>query len=184
MSISTSITGSSSSNPLIDLLALVSNPEAYKAKVDALDAATAENKKYVEAIGPASEIIALRDKAAELKQEAEAMVAKATVDSTTIVDEARAQATEIVLTAQTKAKDVTTKAKAAEEKAATYTSAAQTLMSEALAAQDKANTALAAAEGLNAAAEQAKADAEAAQKLAETTRSQIIAKHQAFIEGL
>jgi len=63
MSIANSITGGSSSNQLMDLLAVVANPEVYKAKLDALDAATAENKKYVEALGPASEIVALRDEA-------------------------------------------------------------------------------------------------------------------------
>ena len=45
MSIANSITGGSSSNQLMDLLAVVANPEVYKAKLDALDAATAENKK-------------------------------------------------------------------------------------------------------------------------------------------
>lgn len=184
MSISTSITGGGASNPLIDLLALVSNPEAYKAKVDALEAATAENKKYVEAIGPASEIVALREQAGLQKEQADAMVAKANADATSIVADARAQAAEIVSTAQEKAKDVTAKAKTAEEKAAVTTTTAQNLMDEAKAMQEQADKALAEAEGLNAAAEKAKADAEAAQKLAETTRSQIIAKHQAFIEGL
>lgn len=184
MSISTSITGGGVSNPLIDLLALVSNPEAYKAKVDALEAATVENKKYVEAIGPASEIVALREQAGLQKEQADATVAKANADATSIVADARAQASEIVSTAQTEAKDVTAKAKTAEEKAAVTTITAQNLMDKAKVMQEQVNKALAEAEGLNAATEKAKADAEAAQKLAETTRSQIIAKHQAFIEGL
>lgn len=184
MSISTSITGGSSSNPLIDLLALVSNPEAYKAKVDALEAATAENKKYVEAIGPASEIVALREQAGLQKEQADAMVAKANADATSIVADAKAQAAEIVSTAQAKAKDAAAKAKSAEEKAAATTAAAQNLMSEAAAAQEKADKALIAAADLNAAAVQAKTDAEAAKAEADAVKAGILAKHQAFIESL
>jgi hypothetical protein len=184
MSISTSITGGSGSNQLLDLLALVSNPDAYKAKVDALEAATAENKKYVEAIGPASEIIALREQAAAQKIEAEALVTKANADATAIVADAKAQAAELVSTAQTKATDATAKAKVAEDKAAASTAAAQALMNEAIIAQDKADKALATIASLNAAAQQAKADAEAAKKDAEATKANILAKHQAFIESL
>ena len=58
MSIATDITGGGGSGSASQLLDLLANPDAYKTKLQAMESATAEYKKYVEAIGPASEIVA------------------------------------------------------------------------------------------------------------------------------
>ena len=71
MSIATDITGgaSNSASQLLDLLA---NPDAYKSKLEAMEKATAEYKKYVDAVGVATEINKLRDQASGLREEAQA----------------------------------------------------------------------------------------------------------------
>ena len=55
MSIATDITGGAggSASQLLDLLA---NQDAYKAKLQAMENATAEYKKYVDAVGTATEV--------------------------------------------------------------------------------------------------------------------------------
>ena len=117
MSIATSITGGSASNQLMDLLAVVANPDVYKAKLDALDAATAENKKYVEAIGPASEIVALRDEAKAAAQAAKEALAQAKTDAAQLVSNANTKADGIVVAAQSTAETMIATAVAAKDEA-------------------------------------------------------------------
>lgn len=62
--ISTDITGGNAgASQLLDLLSLVANPQVYEAKIKSLQEATELNRKYVEAVGPANEVLDLRDKA-------------------------------------------------------------------------------------------------------------------------
>ena len=103
MGIANSITGDSSSNQLMDLLTVVANPDVYKAKLDALDVATAENKKYVEAIGPASEIVALRDQAKTLRDQAEVYKNSTIAQANADLANATTQASNIVSVAKAKA---------------------------------------------------------------------------------
>ena len=147
MSISTNIDGSSgASNQLFDLLTVVSNPQAYQAKLKALGDATAENKKFVELVGPASDIVALKEKA---KADAD--------EAATALSEANSKAQTVVADAAKKAKDTISEA---QKKAEEVTSAASNTRAEAdkLLAQAKAE--LVAAQKASADAEQAKAIAE------------------------
>jgi len=64
--IATNIDGSvPGANPLMDLLALVANPDAYATKVKALEEATARYNDAIALAGPASEIVALRAQISE-----------------------------------------------------------------------------------------------------------------------
>lgn len=82
MSISTNIDGSVGGANILDLLAtVVSNPAVYEAKLKALQDAVAENKKYVELIGPASDIVRMQTEMREAKAEIEASVSKLTADA-------------------------------------------------------------------------------------------------------
>lgn len=184
MSISTSITGGSASNQLMDLLAVVANPDVYKAKLDALEAATEENKKYVEAIGPASEVVALREQAKVLRAEAESYK-KATIEQADAnLVEAKSQAASIVSDAQAKAKAILEEASANKAKADASLGEVKAALQSAKTSQEKAEAAQAAANAQS--IELAKTQAEADKTLAEAAalKASIIAKQEAFIKGL
>jgi spore maturation protein CgeB len=184
MSIATSITGGGASNQLMDLLAVVANPDVYKAKIDALDAATAENKKYVELAAPASEILVMREQIKAKNAEADAELADAKDRAANAVKEAKEKAASLVSAAQAKADALV--AAATENKAATDALMAQAKAE--LAAAQKATADAVKAQASAQAKEQvlskALEDAAAAQAEAEATKADILAKHQAFVEGL
>jgi hypothetical protein len=184
MSISTSITGGSASNQLMDLLAVVANPDVYKAKLDALDAATAENKKYVEAVAPVSEILALREQTKALREEAEsyqnAAIAQADADLTL----AKNQAASIVSSAQVRADGLIASAVAAKAESDALLVASKEAMRQAEVAQAVADNAKASAAAQAIQLTKALEDAAAAQAEAEAAKADILAKHQAFVQGL
>ena len=184
MSIATSITGGGASNQLMDLLAVVANPDVYKAKLDALDAATAENKKYVEAIAPASEILAMREQIKAKNAEADTALTEARARADAAVKAANDSASAIVAEAQAKADAMV--AAATENKAATDALMAQAKAE--LAAAQKATAdaikAQASAQAKEQALSKALEDAAAAQAEAEAAKADILAKHQAFVQGL
>ena len=187
MGISTDISGSSNvggASQLLDLLALVSNPAVYKNKLDALEAATAENKKFVELVGPADSIVKMREtialELADVKRTSEE--AKKTVAETVLA--ARSQAAEMVSDAQAKA---------------------DALKAEAQALVDEAKSDIAATKAALSAAKKAKVDADAisadfavrSQALADAqvevdvmkaeitaAKEAILAKHQEFLASL
>jgi hypothetical protein len=184
MSIATNITGGASSNQLMDLLAVVANPDVYKAKLDALDAATAENKKYIELAAPASEILAMREQIKAKNAEADAELADAKERAANAVKEAKEKADSLVSTAQAKA-DILLAA-AAENKAYRDSVLAQAKAELAAAqqAKDDALKAQAIAEAKASELTQALEAAEAAKAEAEAVKADILAKHQAFVQGL
>jgi len=184
MSIATSITGGSASSQLMDLLTVMADPNAYKAKLDALEAATAENKKYVEALGPASEIVDLRDKAKASREEADAYKTTTTAEADAVLVAAKDQAATIVADAKDQAKKLV-------EAAKVKTDAANALMDKALGAQAQVDAAVAAATAAQADYEAKAADlgarmaaAATAQAEAEAYRDSLAAKAQAFAKGL
>ena len=184
MSIATNITGGASSNQLMDLLAVVANPDVYKAKLDALDAATAENKKYIELAAPASEILAMREQIKAKNAEADAELADAKERAANAVKEAKEKAEALISSAQAKA-DILLAA-AAENKAYRDSMLAQAKAELAAAqqAKDDALKAQAIAEAKASELTQALEAAEAAKAEAEATKADILAKHQEFIQGL
>jgi DNA repair exonuclease SbcCD ATPase subunit len=184
MSISTSITGGSASNQLMDLLAVVANPDVYKAKLDALDAATAENKKYVEALGPASEIFQLREQTKALREEAEnyqkSAIAKANADLLS----AQEQANKITAAAKAKADDLIAQATATKNQVDSMLSDVQQELASASKAKSEAAKSQAIANAKALELSQALENAAAAQADAEAAKADILAKHQAFVQGL
>jgi hypothetical protein len=183
--IANSIDGSvGGANQLLDLLSLVSNPDVYAERLKVLEASTAENKKYVELVAPASDILALRDlcredreaAAQELKQantDAELIKSRGTRAANAAIEAAKARAAEISADAATKQAQVL--AELAEATAAVK--AAGKAEAEAKRATTELKKAKAAAETETAAALMAKDEAA-------TLKLEIIAKHKAFIESL
>jgi MarR-like DNA-binding transcriptional regulator SgrR of sgrS sRNA len=184
MSISTSITGGSASNQLMDLLAVVANPDVYKAKLDALDAATAENKKYVEAIGPASEIVALREQEKSLRAEAESYKNETVAQANAGLAVAKTQAASIVSAAKAKVDAMLEAANVSKDKADAALGEVQAALLAAKKSQEKAEAAEAIANAQS--KELAKTQAELDQALADAQalKASIIAKQEAFIKGL
>ena len=83
---------SNSSSQLLDLLSVVSKPEVYAAKIAELDAKTAEYRKMIEAVGPVSEINAMRDEAKAALDNAKSALDAAKKEAAAIVSDAKVSA--------------------------------------------------------------------------------------------
>jgi hypothetical protein len=183
--ISTNIDGSiPGSNALADVLALIANPTAYAAKLTELQTATSEYKKFVELIGPASEIEKLRSEASLDRENAAAATAFAKNFSATTMGEARAEAADIIAKAKDKAADIIADAKAANAEAKKLKASLADAVGDANAAKVEADAKL--AEAVTAAAEvNAKAEALAkAQADLTAEKKAIAARHKQFLESL
>ncbi len=183
--ISTNIDGSvPGSNTLADLLALIADPKAYASKLAELEKATAENKKYVALIGPASEIDKLRSEAALDRENAAAALATAEKAAKTIVDEAKADAASTIAKARDKAADIIADAKAANAEAKKLKASLTEAIADALTAKEASQLKIAEAE-TKAAEVDAKAEALAkAQADLAAEKDAIAARHKQFIESL
>lgn len=183
--ISTNIDGTvGGANQLLDLLSLVANPTAYEDKLKTLQDATAENKKYVEALAPASEIVALRD-AARIELE------NAKAEAAEIKAKAKASAQNVLAKANAEASSILAEADSIKEKAIELQKQATGEMAQAKSIQNtaeqniaKANAAFSAAEAAKADAQQARVDANNAKAEYAALRQSLIDKHKAFIESL
>jgi cell division septum initiation protein DivIVA len=184
MSISTDITGGSSSNQLLDLLTVVANPTVYKAKIDALDAATAENKKYVEAIGPASEIVALRDEANANVAKSKEALSKANAEAFQIKEKANSDSQAILQAAKIKSDALIKSAEETKAQVEVVMAQAQEELALAKKAIAYAKEAKESAQAKEQELTQALQDANEAKAQAEEARADILAKHQAFVQGL
>ena len=185
MSIATNIDGTSGgANQLLDLLALVSNPAVYENKIKALQSVTDEYNKAIALVGPADEVLALRQKAQDDQSNATKLLAEAAEQAQALVAEAKAEAAEIVKTAKDQAAKAIANAKAQSDAVEADKTAVETLRAEVskdqavLASQQaEVQTKLELAELIAEQAKQAKAEAEA-------LKADVIAKHKAFIETL
>lgn len=182
--IANSITGGSASNQLLDLIAVVSNPDVYKEKLASIEAATAENKKYVEAIGPASEIVKLREEAVVDREQAKKILEDASANAELRIYNANIEADTILSNAQKRANEIAIEAQANLLQANQLRQQAENLMADAVAAKSNADTAQAEATAKAEQADALKLQAEAAKADAEATKASIIEKHKAFIESL
>ena len=182
--ISTDITGAAGGSQIFDLLALVSNPAVYESKIRALIDATEEHKKYVEAVGPVSEILKLREDTLAVNKAAVQELEDAKAEAKQIKAEAKAKAQETLEVAKAKAAkltdDVEAKVKVAETRLLDAESAAK------LCEKERAELAKARQELeherslLQAAAEMAKAELQKAQNL----KDSLLAKTAAFAQEL
>lgn len=182
--ISNSIDGSSS-NQVLDLLSIISgNPEVYASKLKALQDATAEHKKFVEAVGPAGDIIGLRNQAIADREVAKQELDSAKVEAQALSAQAKADAQSAVEEAKSKAAEIVSEAEAQKVTADALLAKAQQANAAAIKAQAKADGDTAAAQAKSLELDKAIADTQAATKDAEATKADIIAKHKAFIESL
>ena len=186
--IATDITGTNGAGgdaaQVFSLLAVVADPAAYKAKIDALVKATEEHKKYVELVSPASEVLAARAQIDALQAQAKQTLADAQAEAETLKAQAQEQAQAIVAEANaaaTKTRRSTTETNAA----------AKAKLAEAEQAMQAAQTSARELEVLRGeldARAQALAVAEAAvaaQKVAvQVERDTLIEKHRTFIESI
>ena len=116
MSIANNIDGSNGgANQLLDLLSLVSNPKVYESKIKALQDATDENKKYVDLVGPASEILQLRAEAEVATQNAKDTVENAKAQALQLVNDAKRKADAMIGEAKVTAAKLENEAKALSE---------------------------------------------------------------------
>jgi len=182
--ISNNIDGSSG-NQVLDLLSILSgNPEVYASKLKALQDATEEHKKFVEAVGPAGDIIGLKTQATADRDVAKQELAEAKVEAKTLVAQAKADAQSAVDAANSKAEAIVGEADAQKVTADALLAKAQQANNVAIKAQAKADGDTAAAQAKSLELDKAIANAQAAQKEAEDIKAAILAKHQAFIESL
>lgn len=186
MSISTDITGNvvNSTNQLFDLLALVSNPTQYEAKLKALQDATEEYKKHVALVGPASEILQIREGMDAARKDLDELIAAKQKEAEDELSSAKEQAQGILASSK--------------EEFERNKQAAQLLIKEANSTLSGARTTKKQAEELlkvtEARAKQLDEDKKAVEELratAEATiaeyqalKDELAAKHKAFIEGL
>jgi hypothetical protein len=184
--IATNIDGSAanSSSQLLDLLTLVANPDAYTQKVKDLEDLIAKNQAVLDLVGPASDILALREDVRAEKAAAKQVVAEAKTKAAGIISNAEASAAEVAAVAraaadalliETEAANVAAKANAAAAIAAEKSAKSAATESKKLSTELNAQVAEAALE---------KDKAAAALVDAEQTKKDILAKHKAFIESL
>ena len=183
--IANGIDGSSGGGQILDLLSLVAaDPKVYQAKLKELQDTADRNQKYVEAVGPASDILVLRDQAKTDAEDAAQTLQDAKAQASQLVADAKAQASSTIAAADAQAADITDEAKLLKSTAASAMSVAQTAQANADKAQAKADAAMATAQARAKDLEKAIAAAQAASAAADAAKAEIIAKHQAFIESL
>jgi len=180
--IASSIDGS---NSTLDLLStLLADPTVYADKLKALTEATAENKKYVDLVGPASEIVAIRAQADADRAAAAKAVADARTEASNIVTEAKVYAAEILADVQGQADTLVAQAKAQKDQSTAVLSQAEISLADVKRAEAEAKAATAAANAQAQSLATAQAAAEALQAEVAETKAALLAKTQAFIEGL
>jgi hypothetical protein len=184
MSIANNITGGGGGSSASQLLDLLANPDAYQAKLQAMENATAEYKKYVDAVGVATEINAIRDQVKANQAQADAEITEAKALAVKIATDAQTEADAKLAAAQATADELTTQASANKAEASALLAQAKKAMQQAEVAQAVADNAKASADAQAAMlfASQETADQTLAQ--AQALKADILAKHKAFIESL
>jgi cell division septum initiation protein DivIVA len=180
--IATSIDGSNSTVEL--LTTLLADPAVYADKLKELTDATAENKKYVALVGPASEIVAIRAQADADRAAAAKALADAKTEASNIVTEAKVDAAGILADAQGQADTLVAQAKAQKDQSTAVLSQAEISLADVKRAEAEAKAATAAANAQAQSLATAQAVAEALQAEVAETKEALLAKTKAFIEGL
>jgi len=180
--IATSIDGSNSTLELLSTL--LADPTVYPDKLKALTDATAENKKYVELVGPVSEIVAIRAQTDADRAAAAQAVAEAKAQADSIIGSAHADAAAILADAQGQADTLVAQAKAQKDQSDAMLSQAEISLADVKRAEAEAKAATAAANAQAQSLATAQAATEALQAEVAEIKAALLAKTQAFIEGL
>jgi hypothetical protein len=103
--ISTDITGNSGgdASQVFNLLAVVANPDMYAKKLTEMVNATEENKKFVALVGPANEILQLREGAKQDREAAKKELLQAKTDAAAVKDTANLVSKDIMVKAESDA---------------------------------------------------------------------------------
>ena len=183
--ITTNIDGSySGTNQLFDLLSLISNPDAYSKKLKELQASIDEQKKFVELVGPASEIIALREKAKKDSQTKAQELSDAKEQAANILNDAKVVASGILSDASANAKQIIAEADAKKDEITNALSQTQASLEAAKTAEAAAKAAQNAADVKAKEIAEALAAASAAQAEANAVKANVLAKHEEFLKSI
>lgn len=174
----------SSQNQLLDFLSVIANPDVYATKLKELQAATEENKKYVEAVAPVADVLALRESLFKQNADAATALDAANAQAGQIVSEARTSAAGIVADAQAQAQEIIAQALATKKDADALAAQVTAALSDAKKAEKVAKAATDAAKAQSDSAAAAQAAAEALQAEVNDIKTALLAKTKAFVEGL
>ena len=174
----------SSQNQLLDFLSVIANPDVYATKLKELQAATEENKKYVEAVAPVSDIVALRESMYRQNSDAADALEAAKTQAAQIVSDAQASAASIVSNAQAQAQAIVSQATATKESADALSAQVTSALADAKKAEKESKAATAAAKVQADNLATAQAATEVIQAEVAGIKAALLAKTQAFIEGL
>lgn len=181
--IATNIDGSAT-NPLMNLIDLVSNPEEYKKRIKALQDATAENLKAVELVGKAAKITELLASAEADRKLASDELSQAKEQASNLVTDAKAKANKVLTDADVKIKRMyedalKAKADADAAKVESEKSRSSAEAEKAALAKDRASLDVL----IQAAVDREVVAAKAFDEYAKA-KADVLAKHQAFLKGL
>jgi len=174
----------SSQNQLLDFLSVIANPDVYANKLKELQAATEENKKYVEAVAPVSDVIALRESLLQQNANAADALEAAKAQAGQIVIDAQAEASAILAYAQEQADALVAQAKAQKDESNELLTQSKTLVADVKRAEKEAKAAATAAKVQSDNLIAAQAATEALQAEVNDIKVALLAKTQAFIQGL
>lgn len=183
--ISTNIDGTSGGGQLLDFLSLIAgSPEVYANKLKELQEATAENKKYVELVGPASDIVRMKTDIATDKKVAKEALDNAKTEAASIVAQAKVEAKNTIEAATKEANNITAEAKSLKDEAYKIFSDAKQAMATAQSAKASADSSQNAANAKSEQLKKAISEAKEAKDAIDALKADIIAKHKAFIASL
>jgi len=170
---------------MMEMLSVItSSPEVYSQRLKDLQEATEQNRKMVELVAPASDIISLRDRLRIELASASAALTEAKSRAEAIFSEAREAADAMIASAEKQAESMMAEAKAALHAARSDQARAAGLSSSVKKEREKYQ---AMQKDLEASGEELAgkiALAEAAKAEAEEAKAAIIAKHEAFLAEL
>jgi len=174
----------SSQNQLLDFLSVIANPDVYANKLKELQAATEENKKYVEAVAPVSDVIALRESLLQQNANAADALEAAKTQAGRIVSDAQTSAAGIIADAQAQAQGIIAQATATKEGADALSAQVTAALADAKKAEKAAKSATEAAKTQSNNLAEAQAATQALQAEVNDIKAALLAKTQAFIQGL
>jgi len=174
----------SSQKPLLYFFSVIANPDVYANKLKELQAATEENKKYVEAVAPASDVVALRESLLQQNADAKAALDAASAQASQIISDARSSAASIIADAQTQAQGIVAQATQTKDNADALSAQVTAALADAKKAEKAAKAATEAAKTQSTNLAEAQAATQALQAEVSDIKAALLAKTQAFIQGL
>lgn len=180
--------GAENANQLIDLLTIVSNADVYASKLQTLQNTITERNKLFDKVGPAEDILRLRDETeklhAEASKEAEDKISIAKIKAEEIVAVAEHKAKNILADARKQAKELTEKATELQNQADANFVEVKNALREAEQAKITADSMVSDYEARSTALAEAQTEVDKLKASLKATKDAIIAKHQAFIASL